>query len=77
VVLRGPDVWQLGGLAAHAPLAQNGVLEVQETALPHWPHASHVCTPLPEHCVAFGVHTGADGQEQAPQAQLEVHVWVP
>jgi hypothetical protein len=37
----------------------------------------HVCTPLPAHWVAFGVHTGADAQEQVPQVQLEPHVCVP
>ncbi len=25
--------------------------------MPHWPLLPHVCTPLPEHCVAPGVHT--------------------
>jgi hypothetical protein len=46
--------------------------------LPHWPHALQTWYPLaPEHCVAFGVHTGVEGQEQAPHPQVELHDCVP
>jgi len=43
--------------AAHAPLTQNGVLPVHADELDHCPVASHVCTLVPEHWVAPGVHT--------------------
>lgn len=45
---------------------------------PHCPQLLHVSYEQgPHDCVAFGVHTGNDGHEQAPQVQLEVHVWPP
>jgi hypothetical protein len=61
----------------HAPPMH--VSFMQSTAVPHWPHASHVCTPLlvALHCLAPGVHTGALGQEHGPQPQDGVHVCVP
>src|SRR5580698_8746038 len=60
----------------HAPLTH--VSPVHGTAVvPHWPHELHVCTPLPSHWVAPGVHTGADGQEHVCHSQLEPHVCVP
>jgi hypothetical protein len=48
-----------------------------DTGLPHWPHGSHVCTPLPEHCFAPGEHTGIDPHEHEPHAQLMLHVSLP
>lgn len=47
--------------------------------LSHWPHVSHVSAAslVAEHCVAAGVHTDADGHEQALQAQLASQVCVP
>ncbi len=77
LVIPAPPGAQLGGSALQALFAQNGVPPVHATALPHCPHASHVCTPLPEHCLAFGTHTGPDGHEQGPHAQLVVQVSVP
>jgi hypothetical protein len=77
LVRPAPLVWQLGGGVAHAPLAQNAVLPVHATALPHCPHALHVCTPLPEHCVAPGVHAGPDPHEHAPHAHVPLHDCVP
>lgn len=68
--------WEVGA-DVHEPPMQFGVLALHATALPHWPHALHVCTPLLEHWLAFGTHTGVDGQEQAPHAQLELHVCIP
>jgi hypothetical protein len=47
------------------------------TALPHCPHALQVCTELPEHWVAFGVHTGVAAQVQVPHVQLAEQVCVP
>src|ERR1017187_6390234 len=55
VVRPAPLVWQLGGVDVQAPLAQNGVVPLHATAVPHWPFAPHVCTPLPEHSVALSV----------------------
>jgi hypothetical protein len=77
LVIPPPPGAQLGGSDTHALFTQNGVLPAHATALPHCPHASHVCTPLPQHCLAFGTHTGLDAHEQAPHAQLVVHVCVP
>jgi len=54
----------------HVPL-------VQGSGLPYCPQAPHVSTPLPEHCAVCGVHTGVDGQEHVPHAQLAVQVCVP
>jgi hypothetical protein len=51
--------------------------EPQLVGLPHCPQVLHVCTPVPEHCLAPGVHTGVDAQEQEPQAQLELQVSLP
>jgi hypothetical protein len=51
--------------------------EPQATAAPHCPHPSHVCTLLPEHCVAPGVHAGAVGHEHVPQPQLAEQSSVP
>jgi hypothetical protein len=45
--------------------------------LPHCPQLLHVCTPAPPHWLDPGVHTGAAGHEQPPQAQVAVHVCVP
>jgi hypothetical protein len=61
----------------HAP--PEHVSFTQATALPHWPHASHVCTPLlvALHCLEPGVQTGADGHEQGCQEQFVPHVCVP
>ena len=36
-----------------------GTVVVHARGLLHWPVELHVCTPLPEHCVAPGVHTPA------------------
>jgi hypothetical protein len=48
----------------------------------HWPQASHVSVSVPQlpHAevrVAFGVQTGALGQEQACHPQLPEQVWLP
>jgi hypothetical protein len=61
----------------HAPAEH--VSPTHATALPHWPHASHVCTPLVLvlHCLAPGVHTGALAQEQGCHEQFVPHVCVP
>ncbi len=66
------------------PVPDTHVLLVHATVVvPHCPQASHVCTPLPEHRVAAGVHTGVDGHEQVPHPQVpqvcvpyELHVCV-
>ena len=34
-----------------------GTVVVHAAGLLHWPLLEQVCTPLPEHCVAPGVHT--------------------
>ena len=44
---------------------------------PHWPHASHVCSPAAPHCVVAGVQTGERGHEHAPYAQLAPQLCVP
>ena len=61
----------------HAP--PEHVSLMQATAFPHWPHASHVCTPLLVglHCLEPGVQAGADGHEQGCQEQFVPHVCVP
>jgi hypothetical protein len=61
----------------HAPFIH--VSFVQGTAVSHWPHASHVCTPLIDmlHCCAVGVQMGVDGHEHAPQVQFVPHVCEP
>ena len=61
----------------HTPFAQKGVAAAHGVSVPHWPQASHVSTPLPEHCVDAGTHTGVDAHEQAPQSQPALHVCVP
>jgi hypothetical protein len=53
--------------ATHAPPEQVCVVAVHAAAAPHWPLESQVCTPLPEHCFAPGVHTPV----QAPLTQAE------
>jgi hypothetical protein len=63
-------------MAAHAPLAHDW-LAAHPTTVPHWPQELHVCTPLPEHLVAPGVHTGLGGHEQPPQEHVALHVCVP
>jgi hypothetical protein len=60
---------------AHIPPTQ--VPLVHGTGFPYCPQAPHVSTPLPEHTGCCGVHTGADGHEHAPQAQVAVQVCVP
>ena len=55
------------------PEPDTHVLLVHATALPHWPQALQVSTPLPEHCVAPGVHAGFAGHEQLPHAHVELH----
>jgi hypothetical protein len=66
---------------AHDPVQAppTQVWSTQSTGLPHWPHASHVCTPLPLalHCRAPGVHAGASGHEQEPHPQLALQVCEP
>lgn len=44
--------------ATHAvvPASQYGVPPPQATVAPHCPLGLQVCTPLPTHCFAFGVH---------------------
>jgi hypothetical protein len=42
---------------SHAPATQNGKAPPQAVAVPQWPVASHVCTPLLEHWVAPGAQT--------------------
>jgi hypothetical protein len=76
LVIPAPPGWQLGGLS-QTPFEQKGVAAAHAAALPHWPHASHVSTALPAHCVALGVHAGVDGHEQGPQLQLASQVCVP
>jgi hypothetical protein len=61
----------------HVPPVHHGVSAAHGAGLPHWPHGSQVCTPLPEHCLASGEHTGVNGHEQAPHVQLALHVCVP
>jgi hypothetical protein len=67
----------------HVPFVQDAVALPTEVAghavaAPHWPHALQTWYPLAlEHCFAFGVHTGVEGQEQAPHPQLALHVCVP
>jgi hypothetical protein len=39
----------------HVPVTQAEL--TQAVAEPHWPFEPQICTPLPEHCVAPGVHT--------------------
>jgi hypothetical protein len=46
---------------------------LQATAVPQVPLDWHVCTPLPEHCVAPGVHTPV----QAPAWHTYVQAVVP
>ncbi len=77
LVIPAPPGVQLGGSDLQASSTQNGVPPVHAATLPHCPHASHVCVPLPQHCLAFGTQTGPDGQEQEPHAQLAAHVCVP
>ena len=64
------------GACWHMPLEQI-IPAPHEVALPHCPQASHVWMLLPEHCFAFGVHTGDGGQEQEPHEQLVLHVSNP
>jgi hypothetical protein len=75
-----PQASGLVWAGAHTPVhtADTQVWSTHGT-LSHWPHASHVSAalPEPEHSVAAGVHTDADGHEQAPHAQLASHVCVP
>jgi hypothetical protein len=58
----------------------------QPDAAPHCPFAPQVCTPLPEHCVAPGVHEPEQAPpthawllhaEAAPQAPVLSHVCTP
>jgi hypothetical protein len=70
-----PQLPQATGLVwpgPHTPLQapDTHVWLVHATALPHWPHELQVSTPLPEHCVAPGVHAGFAGQEQLPHAHV-------
>jgi hypothetical protein len=62
----------------HAP-AWHVCWDRHAVVVPHWPHESQVCTPLlwGSHWTAPGVHTGAEGHEQAPQAQALPQVWEP
>jgi len=76
-VIPAPPGAQLGGFAAHAPFAQNGVPPLHAVAPLHCPHPSHSCGTLPAHWVAPGRHTGASAHEHAPHAQLALHVCVP
>ena len=50
---------------------------VQAVGVPHRPQPPHVCTSVPEHCVAPGVHTGAAPHEQVPHAHVDVHICMP
>jgi hypothetical protein len=61
----------------HAPFEQ--VSFTHATALPHWPHPSHVSTPFVVLLQRFapGVQTGADGHEQPCQVQSVPQVCVP
>jgi hypothetical protein len=42
-------------IPVHPPLTQAMLLHA--TGVPHWPEVLHVCTPLPEHCLAPGLQT--------------------
>jgi hypothetical protein len=52
---------------AHTPVQtpERQVWCTHATGDPHVPYDVHICTPLPEHCVAPGVHV----PEQAPETQ--------
>ena len=60
----------------HAPSAQNGVGAAHAVGLPHVPAEVHVSTPLPQHCVAPGVHPASpplspDPASNPPLLELE------
>jgi hypothetical protein len=74
---RRNDPGQSVPAATHVPDPVQVISAPHETGLPHCPHASHVCTLLPEHFLLPGVHAGDDGQEQAPHAHVGPHVSVP
>jgi hypothetical protein len=68
----------------HTPVTH--VELVHATAVPHAPAALHVCTPLPEHCTAPGVHTPVHAPlthawllhaAAVPHAPLALHVCTP
>ena len=42
----------------------------------HCPHPLHETVAQLGH-VEVGVHTGGEGHEQAPQAQVTEHAWLP
>jgi hypothetical protein len=62
---------------AQFPLPVHVMPAPHDTGVPHCPHASHVCTPLPEHCFELGVHTGVEPHEQEPHAQVVLHASLP
>ena len=42
----------------------------------HWPQALHRTLAQLGH-VELGVHTGGEGHEHAPHAQVTEHAWLP
>jgi hypothetical protein len=70
-------------LPVHTPLTH--VEPLQATAVPHVPLDWQVCTPLPEHCTAPGVHTPVQAPAEhtyvqatgLPNAPLAVQVSTP
>jgi hypothetical protein len=66
LVIPAPPAAQLEGSEEHAPALQNGLPPEHATAAPHVPLAPHVCTLLPEHCVAPAWHPASASQISAP-----------
>ena len=71
------DPGQSVGAVTHVPLPEHVMPAPHDTGLPHCPQALHVCTPVPEHCLVPGVHTGVEPHEHEPHAQLALQVSDP
>jgi hypothetical protein len=63
-------VWPGAQTPAHLPVPGAHVWFVQAAAVPHLPSVPHVCTPLPEHCVAPALHATHPPSRQFPEGDV-------